>query len=461
MSPLQASFSMATTAVASQGTAYPSVEEFKSFKLPPTPKTSEPMSDDISALSDESTQKHKADARPATPTPPSPVSTESSDHEIADDTPTTIQGKSMIEPQRPLSVQRPSATVPATPRWPFQDATPRASVMAPITHSYTQSSLRGSRSSPPGQVSISESLDEFQLNHPNARRLALHPAGLAYTNTTRNLANVPEFVDRPFRPAQPETTIPMVYKEKRSNFFHGRRWSGHLLKFNFHRRHEKRNSAVKPRTYWYQRIAIQRDLWILWCLVAVFCVINALISVSALVALKVAHIKAPSALIVWVIVSVCTSIYTCTLIFFMHRFRRAIARDEENRGRSTRTKICGQSEMRFPASPREVAHRRRLAAAARAQDQQTAQQSVTMTSANQGPKLDAGDEVDSTAHPDNFSATESNIMATIPRQGSDEQIQNYWTDVSLVPTTGSAASSVTAVIPSAPAGPTNSPRSIR
>ncbi|KAF6797510.1 hypothetical protein CSOJ01_12988 [Colletotrichum sojae] len=485
--PPQTSFSTATTAVASNRLAYPSAEELASFKLPHKHKADDTNSD---SHYDESGEEHKPVEHPVTPTPPSPVSTESSDHQISDDTPSTVYGKSMISPRNTLSEKKASGNIPATPRWPFQDATPRGgTVMVPITRCLTDSSsnLNSGRRSPPGEVSVSESLDEFQLRHPHARILALHPATPNYTSSVQNLANLPELVEVPFRQAESVKPIPMSSSERLLNILHNRRLSRNILRARF-RRHEQRKSGVKPATFWFQRISTQQDMFKGCQSVALFLAINMTMSTSILVTLGITGHAAPSALIVWTIVSGTTFLFSMTIVGLMVRFRHAVKMDEENRGRSKEPKMCWDSEKRLAASPHEVAHRCRLGAAydeeaelespsQRVVDVNDAPEMVQIRNSYQfethpqqsmgvitAPETEHGNEApvgtalgDPTAARDPSSAAPQ--AANIPRTDTDEQIETYWTDVSVVPSSNSAASSVTAVIASAPAVPTTNPAS--
>lgn len=481
--PPQASFSTATTAVASNRLAYPSAEELASFKLPLKREDDDTKRN---SMLDESGQEHKPVARPTTPTPPSPVSTEPSDHQISDDTASTVHGKSMISPRNTLSEKKASANIPATPRWPFQDATPRGgSVMVPITRSLTDSSGRfnSGRNSPPGEVSVSESLDEFQLRHPHARLLALHPPSLNNASSVQNLANLPELVEVPFRQAQSVRPVPMSHSDRLFNALHGRRLSRNLLRAGL-RRHQQRKSGVKPQTYWFERIGIHRDMFTGCIIVAAFLLVNMLISTSALITLGISGSNMPSPLIIWVVVSFSTSVFSSTILGLMTRFRRAVKLDEESRGRSKEPKFCWDSEKQLPASPHEVAHRRRLGA--NDEETQPEEQLVDVSTVPEmvqignsfqfethpqqsmgvitAPETEAGNEVpvgtalgDPTANGDlNNAGTQA---FNIPRTETDEQIQSYWTDVSVVPSSKSDASSVTAVIASAPEVPTTNPTS--
>ncbi|KAL0933981.1 uncharacterized protein CTRU02_210780 [Colletotrichum truncatum] len=457
----QASFSTATTAVASQSTAYPSLEEFAMFKNPPPkPEIMEPMCDSASEKPD---QEHKLDPRPVTPNPPSPISTDSSDDKIADDTPSTIHGESMIFPRHPLSNRKHAANVPTTPRWPFQDATPR--VMVPITRSVTSSSSPfnlGSKKSPPGKVSVSESLDEFQLNHPNARLLELHPPQLAYNETTRNLANVPELVEKPLHQAQSAETITEVNK-KHFNPFRGGRWNPRSPKANVGQPDEKLDSIAKPTTVWYQRLSLQKDAFRGSAAITLFLIANTFISISSLVTLTVADVAAPPALIVWVIVSVTTSAFASTIILLMIRYRRAVAFDEENRFRSYQPKVFSESDVHLPASPREVAHRQKLGSAPVQghQFEQTVHPSEKTGSVPEMGQVTYEVPMDTEADQmDDFAFDDRNIIDTVPRHVSDEeQIESYWADVPLTSRPMCAKCHIEALKATVTQTPTDSPQS--
>ncbi|KAI8282230.1 hypothetical protein K4K56_011220 [Colletotrichum sp. SAR 10_98] len=464
MSPLpgQASFSTATTAVASQGVAYPSVEEFTSFKLPATPKIVEPNCDSVS---EESDNEGKLEPRPATPTPPSPVSTESSDLQINDDTPTNVRGESMIFPRQPLSVPRSSNATLGTPRWPFQNATPRPSVMVPMTRSVTASTTQwlDVRRSHPPEVSMTESLDEFQINHPHARMLALHPANLSLhlPHTPHQIRHLPQLVETPFRPAGPAPDAPQPRKNRSGNFFD---WSRRLLKSGLRSGHGQRNSAIKPKTWWYQRISTQKDMFYGCTLFALFFLINFTVSTTIFATIQHFTKRTPFWLAIWEIISLCLFAFTSVIWILMFRFRKSVHVDEESRGRSIMPRAC--NETHIPASPREIEHRRTLGAASqREQRIQSMQQSDKVDSAPHAVQITEIPEEATVAqavdHPDNYVVTEENIMATIPRNNTNEQIENYWTDVSLLPTSQSQVSSTTAVIDTAPAVPANTPRSER
>ncbi|KAK6211690.1 hypothetical protein QIS74_10954 [Colletotrichum tabaci] len=481
----QASFSSETTAVTSRGNVYPSVEEFASFKLPPKPTIIEPACDDISDLSDESRHAHRLAPRPFTPTPPSPVTTESTDRNLDDDTPSTVHGESMITPRNTLATAKRASllTVPASPRWPFQDATPRASVMVPITRSITESSQgfnRSTRNSQVGQVSVSESLDEFQVNHPNARLLSLHPRPLTYFSVTRNLANIPELVEKPQGDAQSRQSIPATFRDGAASPFdyhHGRRWSRHLIDIHLHRRHGDRDRVMAnggTETFWFQRISVDSNIFRASAILTMFFLMNSFISASSLVTLTTARLNVPHGLIVWVIVSLTTSVFTVTILCLMNNFRNAaVPSDEESQIDSAhqhKRSFDAHVQLPLPASPSEVHHRRQLAAAAAAEREPAAHAAQTnheLTKSARGSGMiqasrpsSAGPALD-TATPSSTHETDSVHLKTGKTQEQDNNSAAVycWTDVSLGPETSSDTSSMTAVIATTSQAPTSNPAS--
>ncbi|OHE92132.1 hypothetical protein CORC01_12587 [Colletotrichum orchidophilum] len=376
--PPQASFSSATTAVASRGTAYPSVEEFTSFKLPTKPRIIKTLtSDDISDLSDEGDDgPHKPN--PSTPIPPSPVTSDESDHDFnLDDTPPTVCGKSMIYPRHPLSGKRP-ISIPVSPRWPFQDATPRPSTMVPIARSITVSSSRFNQSrsrdnyTPPIEVSVTESLDEFQINHPNGRLLASHPQGVpnhetGRSLTGRNLANIPTLVEKSEKDAQSSKVIPSQHRQRPFNLFHRRRWSSQVLKVQLlRRRQDKRKRAFETNTIWYERISLDDNIYGGSIVLTLFFVTNAIVSITVIITMTASKMSIPYFIIVWVMASLIVMTFTIIMLFRMRSFRKkAIALiDDEKRIRSTTfPKLSHEGHLHLPADSAEVAHRRQLGAA--------------------------------------------------------------------------------------------------
>ncbi|KAJ0160177.1 hypothetical protein CTA2_8420 [Colletotrichum tanaceti] len=490
----QASFSSETTAVASRGNVYPSVEEFTSFKLPPKPTIIEPTYDDVSDLSvsDESHHTRRLAPRPFTPTPPSPVTTESTDRNLDDDTPSTVHGESMITPRNTLATAKraPLLAVPASPRWPFQNATPRASVMVPITRSITESSQgfdRSARSSQVGQVSVSESLDEFQVNHPNARLLSLHPRPLTYISVARNLANIPELVEKPQGEAQSRQSVPATFGDGAASPFdyqHGRRWSRHLIDIHLHRRRrgdpDRATMVNETETFWLQRISLDSNVFRGSAILTLFFLINAFISTSSIVTLATTRLDVPHGLIVWAIVSLSTSVFTVTILCLMHKFRCAVVPfDEESQAGSAhqhKRSFDDHVQLPLPASPSEVYHRRQLAAAtAAAEREPAAHEAHEAQATNESTKSVRGSEVIQTSRPSSAGPaidtatpsstreTDSVHLETGKTQGQDSNSAAVycWTDVSLGPETSSDTSSMTAVIATASASeaPTNNPAS--
>lgn len=464
--PPKASFSSATTAVASRSTAYPSVEEFTSFSMPSTPKIVEPTQEDVPEIPDKYNKARRLDPRPSTPIPPSPIPTEASDRDfIFDDTPSTVRGQSMLMPRHPLANRNPSGGIPVSPRWPFQNATPRVSVMAPITRSVTDSSSRfnkSARGSPPGQVSVSESLDEFQLNHPNAQLLALDPPPLSYRDATRMLVNVPELVEKPDREVQSTKGVPVSHKGGQSRLFHNRRWSHHFLNFHLHRRHKKRNSSALLTTFWYQRISTHRKTFQGSAAIAIFFVASSFVSVTALITLDIAGLSIPHGLIVWVIVSVITCTFTAAILLLMIRFRRAVAFDEENRGRSLHSKLYYENHPPLAASSDEVAHRRQLGAATK-QEQEAMHghpfSERTIDVPDMAHVMQATPIHQAVEHVHDTASVHPTANSASMPQISNDPVEKYWAGASTVTASKSDASSITAVIATAPKAPANTPRS--
>ncbi|GKT49518.1 uncharacterized protein ColSpa_09699 [Colletotrichum spaethianum] len=452
--PQQASFSSATTAVASRRTAYPSVEELASFKLPLKPCINEPTCDDVSHSSNESVHIRHLTPHPSTPTPASPITTETSDRDfIADDSPSTVHGESMFYPRHPLANRTPSTNIPVSPHWPFQDATPRLSVMVPITQGITESSRAfnlGTRSSRIGQVSVTESLDEFQVNHPNANLLSLHPRPLTYSLAPRSLAKVPELVEKPQRNVQSKQAIPTTQREKPLTFLHSRRQSRHLFKLHLRHRREKRNSSVKPKTFWYQRLSISTKIFRGSASITMFFLVNSFVSTSALITLATARLNVPHGVVVWVIVSLSTCVFTLIILYLMRKFRNAVLYDEEHRGRSSNPKNSFDTHMghmQLPASPSEIYHRRQLGAAVE-QELGYAEQMN-----NEIVKSPRGLETNHVIPPSPFGQPFDSLVPFSPR----DAIDNYWISNSFISSAHSDASSMTAVITSSPKAPTTKP----
>ncbi|KAK2010017.1 hypothetical protein LZ32DRAFT_391641 [Colletotrichum eremochloae] len=439
--PPQASFSSETTAVASRTTAYPSFEELTSFKLPFKDDIVDSTSDDVSNHSNEFKRTRQLAPNPSTPRRPSPVSTDTSERDFTpEDTPSTIHGESMFYPRHPLANRTPSIKVPVSPRWPFQNATPRNTVMVPISQSITSSSRTlnpNVRRSIIGHVSVSESLDEFQVTHPNAQLLSLHPRPLGYHHTGRNLAKIPELVEKSEWNVQSIQSTPTTHTEKPS------RPSPRLLKLRLRRRREKRGRSAKPQTAWYQRISVDRKVFRTSATITMFFLVNSFVSASALITLAAARLPVPHGIVVWVIVSLSTCAFTLTTLYLMRKFRNAVSYDEEHRGRSTRPKLSFDAShmcnMDLPASPTEILHRRQLGAAAE-KDQMQAER------ANNGSVVDPrGSEMTRATQP--FpTGPFGTFLPHYPRDAADD----YWTDNSIIVSTSSEASSMTAVIPSTP-----------
>ncbi|KAK2059992.1 hypothetical protein LY76DRAFT_677510 [Colletotrichum caudatum] len=439
--PPQASFSSESTAVASRATVYPSFEELTSFKLPAKDDIVDSTGADSSDNSDGLKRTRQLAPNPSTPRHPSPTSSETSGRDLTpDDTPSTIHGESMFYPRHPLANRTSSTKVPVSPRWPFQNATPRTTVMVPISRSITSSSRTvnpNARCSTIGHVSVSESLDEFQISHPNAKLLTLHPRPLTYNLTGRNLARIPELVEKPEWNVRPAQGMSMAQHEKPRRF----------LKVRLRRRRRGddddeggRGRSAKPRTVWYQRISVDKKVFRAAAGITMFFLVNSFVSASALITLTAARIPVPRGVVVWVIVSLSTCAFTLTTLYLMRKFRNAVAHDEERRGRPPRPALSFDAShmcnMDLPASPTEILHRRQLGAAAAAavvaeQEQMMQAERANMTGAA-GPF--------GTFAPPHW-----------PRDGGDgDEDDYYWTDNSVVVSAGSEASSRTAVIPSTP-----------
>ncbi|KZL82638.1 hypothetical protein CI238_04190 [Colletotrichum incanum] len=452
--PPQASFSSVTTAVASRGTAYPSVEKLASFKLPSKPSMDEPTCDKVSDHSNESDPIRQLAPHPSTPTPASPVSTETSDRDFnLEDTPSTIHGESMLYPRHPLAARAPSINFPVSPHWPFQDATPRPSVMVPVAQSITGSSRAfhlSTRNSPIGQVSVSESLDEFQVNHPNAHLLSLHPRPLTYRQVTRNLTKIPELVEKPQRDIQSKQGVPMTYNEKPINAPHCHRLSRRIGKPNLRRHPEKRTITAKPKTFWYQRISVDTKIFRGSATITMFFLVNSFVSTSALITLVTARLDVPRGIVVWVIVSLSTCAFTLMILYLMRKFRNAVPFDDENRGCPPLPKQpleASMSHMQLPASPSEIYHRRQLGAAV---EQETSHPEQTT---NELVKRPHGPEVNQVTQSSPISQIFNPLGPLSPR----EAIDNYWTDNFFISSADSEASSRTAVITSTSKALRNNP----
>ncbi|KAK1988154.1 hypothetical protein LZ30DRAFT_578676 [Colletotrichum cereale] len=444
--PPQASFSSETTAVASRTTAYPSFEELTAFKLPLKVDIVDSASDDASDRSGEFKRTRQLAPNPCTPRRPSPVSTETSDCDFTlEDTPSTIHGESMFYPRHPLANRTPSINVPVSPRWPFQNATPRTTVMVPIAQSVTSSSRTlnpNVRRSTIGHVSVSESLDEFQVTHPNVQLLSLHPRPLTFSHTGRNLARISELVEKPERNVQSAQGTPMTYDEKKPRGPSSPR----VFKMRLgRRRHEERGCPSKPQTSWYQRISVDRKIFRASAGITMFFLANSVVSASALVTLASARIPVPHGVVVWVIVSLSTCAFTLTTLYLMRKFRNAVIYDEEQRGRSPHPKLSFDAahmcNMVLPASPTEIHHRRQLGAAAAEQEQIRAAERM-----GDGSFVDPrGSEMTRAAHA--FPAGPFDVLAPYDPRNA---VEDYWTDNSIILSAGSEASSVTAVISSSP-----------
>ncbi|TDZ37766.1 hypothetical protein CTRI78_v011033 [Colletotrichum trifolii] len=472
---VQTSISTATTAVASQHPTYPSAGNLHGFNMPNQLTFVKTDCDGVSVLSDESEgklqeadNKHGDEAegkhhlRPLTPSPPSPVSTESSDRKLSDDTTSTVHGESMMSPKPTLSSRADSTKTLGTPRWPFHDATPRPSVMASIARSLTDSSSRLNQSiasSPPGQVSVTDSLDEFQLNHPNARRLELHPLPFVYGDNTASVSSVPQLVPVITPLPQPLQALPAVHKSLTGRVFHSRRQSRRLPKLSLRQRHEKRASGVKPKVWWFESISTHKDMFYGSCVVAIFFIVDAFISVTAYITLTVNDIPIPSAVLVWVVVGITTCAFAASILYLMVRFRRDVAFDEESRGRSSQRKLCNETET---SASYEMAMLRRMSAV---HDGQSGRDIPTpdfieMTSVGPVSHIDGA----MSAHHNNSNAHLRD--GAIARQDNSDQVDNYWTDVSLAPSSqdergpstaaANAASKPQAPVPTSNGNPTSS-----
>ncbi|KAK2047953.1 hypothetical protein LZ31DRAFT_606737 [Colletotrichum somersetense] len=446
--PPQASFSSDSTAVASRATVYPSFEELTSFKLPFKEDTVDSTGAEASDTSDGLKRIRPLAPNPSTPRHPSPASSETSGREFTpDDTPSTIHGESMFYPRHPLANRTPSTNVPVSPQWPFQNATPRTTVMVPISQSITSSSRTmnpNARHSTIGHVSVSESLDEFQISHPNAKLLSLHPRPLTYNQAGRNLARIPELVEKTEWNVRPDRGMPMAHPEKPRRF----------LKICMRRRRRDEGEggrSAKPRTVWYQRISVDKKVFRAAASITMFFLVNSFVSASALITLTSAKIPVPHGIVVWVIVSLSTCAFTLTTLCLMRKFRNAVAHDEERRGRPLHPKLSFDAShmcnMDLPASPTEVLHRRQLGAAAAAADEQ--EQMMQVERAN----------MTGAAQPCPAGPFGTFTPPHCPRDDDDAAVADgYWTENSVVVSAGSKASSRTAVIPSTPKSMTEQKR---
>ncbi|EFQ35886.1 hypothetical protein CGRA01v4_14011 [Colletotrichum graminicola] len=443
--PPQASFSSETTAVASHGTAYPSFQELTSFKLPLKDDIVDSTIDDVPDHLNGLKSTRRIAPNPSTPRHPSPVSTETSDGDLTpEDTPSTVHGESMFYPRHPLANLASSIKVPASPRWPFQNVTPRTTVMVPISQSITSSSralnLSGKRSTI-GHVSVSESLDEFQTSHPNAKLLSLHPRPLTYNKIGRNLAKIPELVEKPEWNVQPIHGMPMEHYEK------PRRPSPRLFKIRFRRRrrHERHGHSAKPQTFWYQRISVDKKIFRASASITMFFLINSFVSASALITLTTARLPVPHGIVVWVIVSLSTCAFTLTTLCLMRKFRNAVIYDEERGGHSPYPEVpfdvSHMCNMDLPASPTEILHRRQLGTAAAEQEKMQAERTKN------GTIVDSREsEVAATTQP----CPAGPFGTFVSQHPRDAVAEDYWTDDSVIVSAGSETSSTTAVIPSPP-----------
>ncbi|KAK2033155.1 hypothetical protein LX32DRAFT_706440 [Colletotrichum zoysiae] len=451
--PPQASFSSESTAVASRATVYPSFEELTSFKLPAKDDIVDSTIADTSDSSNGLKHTRQLVPNPSTPRHPSPASSETSGREFTpDDTPSTIHGESMFYPRHPLANRTPFTKVPVSPRWPFQNATPRTTAMVPISQSVTSSSRTlnpNARRSTIGHVSVSESLDEFQISHPNAKLLSLHPRPLTYNQTGRNLARIPELVEKPEWNVRPVRGVPMAHPEKPRRF----------LKIRLRRRRRcgdegGRGRSAKPRTVWYQRISVDKKVFRAAAGVTMFFLVNSFVSASALITLATARIPVPHGVVVWVIVSLSTCAFTLTTLYLMRKFRNAVALDEERRGRPPRPKLSFDAShmcnMDLPASPTEILHRRQLGAAAAAADEHEQMMQVERA------------DMTGAAQPCPAGPFGTFTPPHYPRDDYDASAvaDSYWTDNSVVVSAGSEASSRTAVIPSTPNSTTEQKRQV-
>ncbi|KAK1561489.1 uncharacterized protein LY79DRAFT_654480 [Colletotrichum navitas] len=440
--PPQVSFSSESTAVASHRTAYPSFEELTSFKLPLKDDIVDSTIDEVPDHLNGLKNTRQIAPNPSTPRHPSPVSTETSDRDFTpEDTPSTIHGESMFYPRHPLANLASSLKVPASPRWPFQNVTPRTTAMVPVSQSITSSPRTlnlATKRSTIGHVSVSESLDEFQISHPNAKLLSLHPRPLTYNQTGRNLAKIPELVEKPEWNVQPIQGMPMTHYEK------PRHPSPRFLKIRRRRRRERHGRSAKPQTVWYQRISIDKKVFRASASIAMFFVVNSFISASALITLTTARLPLPHGIVVWVIVSLTTCAFTLTTLYLMRKFRNAVSYDEERRGRSPYPNLSLDAShmcnMDLPASPTEVLHRRQLGAAAEKEQMQAER-------TKNGPVVDSrGSEGTRAAQP----CPAGPFGTFLPKYPRDVVAEDYWTDNSVIVATGSETSSTTAVIPSTP-----------
>ncbi|KAK1624689.1 hypothetical protein BDP81DRAFT_437208 [Colletotrichum phormii] len=474
--PPQASFSSGTTAVASRGAAYPSVEEFTSFKLPTKPRIIKTLtSDDVSDLSDEPYDAPRPAPNPSTPIPPSPMSSEESDRVInLDYTPPTVRGQSMILHRHPLSGKAKS------PRWPFQNATPRTSTMVPIVRSFTATSSRFDYRSrddynPAVEISVTESLDEFQINHPNGRLLASHPQGLSVHETgrnltSRNLANIPTLVEKPEKDAQSSNAIPSKYRQRPFRLFHHRRCSSQLLNLQIlRRRQEKRKKDFETDTTWYERISLDDKIYVGSAVLNLFFITNTIVSITVVITMTASEMSIPYFVVVWIMVSIIVMIFTVVMILRMRSFRKKVTAliDDEKRVRSTTfPKLSHEGHLHLPADAAEIAHRRQIAAALANEQAHAASSTQESEKSSDGTVVDQVTQPPAVfdpfapAMPHDTSSIYLSASGTSP-QGIQDTSDTAWQNVDLAAAGNSRTSSMTAVVPSAPAGaPVNNQRSV-
>ncbi|EXF80836.1 hypothetical protein CFIO01_01207 [Colletotrichum fioriniae PJ7] len=464
--PPQASFSSATTAVASRGAAYPSVEEFTSFKLPTKPRIIKTLtSDDVSDLSDEPDNTPRPAMNPSTPIPPSPMSSEESDRVIdLNYTPPTVRGKSMILPQHPLSGKAKS------PRWPFQNATPRTSTMVPIVRSFTGNSSRFDHHprddyNPAVEISVTESLDEFQINHPNGRLLASHPHGLSVHEagrnlTGRNLANIPTLVEKPEKDAQSSKAIPSKHRQRPFKVLYRRCQSSQLLNLQLlRRRQDKRKKDFETDTTWYQRISLDDKIYIGSVVLTLFFVTQTVVSITVSMTMVASQMSIPYFVVVWVMVSLIVMIFTVVMSLRMRSFRKktnALIDDEKRIRSTTFPKLSHEGHLHLPADAAEIAHRRQIAAAL------ANEQAHAGSSAEESAKSSDGTVIDQVTQPP---AVFDPFAPALPRdtssvylsasgtssQGIQDSNNTAWQNIDPVAVGNSRTSSMTAVVPAAPA----------
>ncbi|KAK1675518.1 hypothetical protein BDP55DRAFT_537430, partial [Colletotrichum godetiae] len=458
--PPQASFSSGTTAVASRGAAYPSVEEFASFQLPTKPRIIKTLtSDDVSDLSHEPYDAPRPETNPTTPIPPSPMSSKESDRVInLDHTPPTVRGQSMILRRHLLSGKAKS------PRWPFQNATPRTSTMVPIVRSFTATSSRFDCPSrddynPAVEISVTESLDEFQINHPNSRLLASHPQGLSVHETGRNLANIPTLVEKSEKDAQSSKAIPSKYRQRPFRLFHHRRCSSQLLNIQILRhRQEQRKEDFETDTTWYERISLDDKIYVGSAVLTLFFITNAIVSITVVITMTASQMSIPYFVVVWVMVSIIVMIFTVVMILRMRSFRKKATAliDDERRVRSTTfPKLSHEGHLHLPADAAEIAHRRQIAAALAngqfnaANSTQESEKSSDGTVVDQVTQPPAVFDPFAPAMPRDTSSIYLSASGTSP-QGIQDPNDTAWQNVDLAAAGNSRTSSMTAVVPSAP-----------